>query len=612
MRIRLLDERTIRQIAAGEVVERPASVVKELVENCLDAGAKAISVRLSDGGREGIVVVDDGCGMDGTDLPLAFERHATSKITTFDDLQRCSSFGFRGEALPSIAAVATVRCVSRPHDASGAQEVVVGPDGVNAGPRPAAGERGTTIEVQQIFAHTPVRRKGLRSPQAERARCLAVLQEAALVHETVHFRLLEGEKELLNVPPHRSAKELLPLLFGPNVAAAMVPLAASRGTLAVRGWLVPPAHCKGRTQLHIVINRRPVSDRALLRAVTEGYRPLLERGRYPAGVLFVTLPPQEVDCNVHPAKSEVRLNRHQQVVGSIVLLVREALAQADLVPSYAFPAPAAAPSKTYALPRARFFGPSEPMEALQPDAQGRIHWEGLGGPLGQTQVTLAAHQAVFEPEGPAVPSVATVERPKDGAPGLPLRVRILGQVNRTYLLGETDGGVVLIDQHAAHEKVTFERLLRHTSTAPLPDQRLLSPLLLHTDAAVAAAVHEHLTPLRHLGFEVEPFGPTTFRIHSMPAILEGMLASEDVLVVVQELATLGRSELSVQQLHEVLHERACRSSVRGGDPLELPQARRLVEELFAAKAPYTCPHGRPTILTLGFDELERQFGRKGR
>lgn len=614
--IRRLDDQLVNRIAAGEVVERPASVVKELVENALDAGARRIRVELVDGGKERIRVLDDGLGVPADQLPLVFERHATSKIQGPGDLEAITSLGFRGEALPSIAAVARVRFRSRPRGAvEGA--VISWEGGRFQAIAPAGGPEGTEVEVEDLFFNTPARLRFLKTTATERRRAVAVVTEMALAYPEVAFELWVEGRETLRTPGDGDPREAVAAVFGRETARRLLELAAEGGGVALTAFLGPPAMARmDRGGQHLFVNRRWVQGSPLNSAVERGYQGLLMTRQHPFFILKLTLDPAEVDVNVHPAKTEVRLRRERELYGLVVRVVRERLAGADL-------------GRRLVVPSAEPGGGGE---------AGRGSYETGRLFPGEVQDAPLARAEAFRPEpGEAAevaaasesPSLAVPERPALSAvpQGAPLGAaedilppdetegfrralracRTLGQLGRTYVVAEGEDGLWLIDQHAAHERILFDRLRQGGQEPPV--QNLLVPVELELGPERFEVLWEGREELARLGFVLEPFGLHSLRVLALPAHLAGLATGGRLEAAVEELLELWRNE-GRRRPDRVLALLACKAAVKAGDPLTLEQMDRLLEDLAATEAPFTCPHGRPTTLSHPWSDLERRFGRR--
>ncbi len=564
------------QIAAGEVVERPASVVKELVENALDAGARHVAVQLAAGGLDAIVVADDGEGMTAEDAVVAFARHATSKLARAEDLLAVTTLGFRGEALPSIAAVARVRVVTRRHDASAA--AVVEADGAGARAAGIAGASpGTTVEVRALFGATPARRKFLRAPATELGHVVDALTRLAVASPTVGFRLEHDGRELLAFPPVRDLRQRLAQVLGRARGAALVAVEATGGRCVLGGFLAPPTEHLASARLlwtYVSIGGgtpRWVRDRLLMRAVLDGYESLLMRGRYPVAMLFLDLEPGEVDVNVHPAKLEVRFHHSTAVHQLIAPTVRGRLAAA-LAPTR--PAAATAGEGTPAYGTA-----AEPVPTMP-----------------------------FARPGPTTP---TPETPGLWAP-VPQgfrALRFVGQIFDGYLLCEGEGRVVLIDQHAAHERVVFERLRADRLAGGVARDRLLVPETVELPAAHAAALAEHADALAAAGLEGEPFGGDTFLLRTVPHLLRGKDVGALLRAIAGELVDEGASAGAERAVDAALATVACHSVVRVGQHLDPAQVQALLASMDGVAVAAHCPHGRPVAAELSRVQLETLFRR---
>jgi DNA mismatch repair protein MutL len=550
--IRVLSPQVADTIAAGEVVERPAAVVKELVENALDAGSRRVSVEVRGAGRTLIRVADDGAGIPAGELRLAFQRHATSKVASLDDLAAITSLGFRGEALASVAAVADVECRSgggRVRLRAG--EVVEEGAGI---PVP-----GAVVEVRDLFANTPARLKFLKSEATETAACVRAVQSYALLYPEVRFELTVSGRSALRTSGDGDARAAAAAVLGAAVAADLLAVEGD----GVRGLVSQPRLSRGnRDAILLAVNRRPAASRSLLYAIEECYVGSLERGRYPVAVLDLAVDPHAVDVNVHPTKREVRFHAERALFADVQRAVRGALTGS---------------------------GPYQLRAAGAPAAVREWHEPRL-------------HVAPAELAPPALPAPAAPASPAFDSP-----LRPLGQVVEGYLVAECEEGVVLVDQHAAHERVLYNRFLARLESRSLaaPSQALLLPETVELDPAQVAAAGDHRERLRALGFEVEDFGPRTLRVTAAPAETPSDRATDALREL---LTTLAGSRVDAA-LSEAAASLACHSAVRFGDRLEPVEQRRLLAELEVADQSITCPHGRPTRLVLSWQELKRHFRR---
>ncbi len=580
MPIRILAPQEAAKIAAGEVIERPASVVKELIENALDAGARQVAVEVREGGLALIRVADDGCGIEPGELRLAFERHATSKVASEDDLWRIATLGFRGEALPSIAAAGDVELISRvPGNDVGARIKLR--DGAVVEEGSGASPTGTVLTVRRLFSSQPARLKFVRAPGSESSHVSAAVMHYALAYPEVRFTLVVDGRTTLQTTGAGDLVDALAAVYGTEVAAAAIAVdapAANEGEPGVRGVVVEPRLHRARNYIGVYVNRRWVKNRALTFAVEEAYQGMLPVGRHPVAVLDIRVPPDEVDVNVHPTKAEVRLRREREVFAVLQRAVRRVLSERAPVPatsaaiwSGAQPSGAAAPLvlRTPAI------------QPRLPDAPGR--------------------------GGDAPPATdAGVTRAGDGPSGLPV-LRAVGQVGNTYIIAEGPEGMYLLDQHAAHERVLYERCLAAARAGRPEVQGLLEPLTLELGAAHRAMVEEHRDAFERLGFDIEHFGDAAYVVRTVPASLAG---GDVAAAIVELLDRTRRDDAPEEWSHRVAASLACHAAVRAGMTMGEAEQRELLRLLEAAESPRTCPHGRPTMLHLTSDAIAREFRRR--
>lgn len=579
-RIVILDDITAGRIAAGEVVERPASVVKELVENALDAGATRIEVALEDGGRALVRVADNGEGMAPEDAGTAFERHATSKLRQAEDLDRLTSFGFRGEALPSIGAVSRLRLLTCPPEATAGTEVVY-EGGTLLSHRPGAARPGTTVWVRDLFFNTPARREAMRSAAAETARAAEVLATLALAAPRVALQIVIDGREAWSTPGSGSLRDAVASIFGAGQVRESAPIEWEGSGVRVTGLAGLPAAARrdGKRQ-YLVCNGRPINPHLMCKAVDEAYRGLLEVGRTPVFVIELTLPPETVDVNIHPAKTYVRFRDHGLVHRAVLVALRQALAGSDLFDG-------------------RLAGLGHPRPGASADAGATSRGPVGGWPL------FAAEAAASSALGP---QVAT------DPDGLPARLEPLGQLGGLFIIARSADALYLVDQHAAHERVIYDRLLREVEGADgaQPAQVLAVGETLELGPGEADLLHRRLGSLRRMGFEIEPFGGRTALIRAVPAVLAGAPAARllgDFLVQLAEDGGRGGPAALGELTHTVRVMAACRAALKGGESLGREEMHRLLEDLRASAEPRTCPHGRPTFLRYRLGDLRRAFGR---
>lgn len=577
-RIRVLDTGTAARIAAGEVIERPASVVKELVENSLDAGATRIAVELVDGGRRLIRVTDNGCGIPRESVPLLFRRHATSKIASLDDLDRLASYGFRGEALASIAAVADVVLMTRAAgDGTGTRVEVTG--GAAGAPCEAAAPPGTVVEVRDLFSGIPARRKHQKSASVEAGRAAAVVTRCAIARPEVAFSLHQNGTETFHSPGNGQLADLMAILYGPQRARGFVrfgsePRTEQGAVVKVSGLAAPPDFSRaGTEEVSLFVNGRWVASRALLQAVRDGYGTLLPKGRQPVAVVFVEVPPGTVDANVHPAKTEVRLADEDSVVEHLAATLRQALAGADLIPS-----------------------------------EERQTSTGTTG-TGAVREAAAQYSPVVKSRMNAGQETLSVEEalPVSGRAPTPVpAMKLIGQVHDTYIIAETEEGMLVLDQHAAHERILFERASREKGR--WARQELIEAVHIHLTPSEKSAVEAMLPMLEEAGFALEPAGRSDWAVRTVPSLVGRLMSRDEVHDVFADLLMEGRIR-EPEFKDKLLATIACRAAIKAGDPKANEALKRVVEELYRCEQPFTCPHGRPTIILVTLRELERRFKR---
>lgn len=599
--IRPLDEAAINRIAAGEVVERPASAVKELVENALDAGARRIAVDYAAGGKVLIRVTDDGCGMTADDLPLAVARHATSKIDG-SDLLNIRSFGFRGEALASLGAVGRLTITSRVEGDDGAQITVAG--GRLSGPRPAAAQKGTVIELRDLFYATPARLKFLRSDRAEAQAIAEVVRRLAMAEPSVGFTLsevAEGEapRVIFRADPQSgdffdALHGRLTGILGAEFTANALKIDIERDGLHLTGYAALPTYSRGSSvQQFVFVNGRPVLDRMLLGALRVAYFDFLSRDRHPAAVLNLICDPERVDVNVHPAKSEVRFREPEAARSLIITGLRTALSGAG------HRASTTVADATLAA-----------MRPETPDFAPRVYQ--MDRPSQATFARAATWQAP-DPAGFAEMPQARVEpaeervQPDDAA--FPLGAA-KAQLHGNYIVAQTARGMVIVDQHAAHERLVYERLKRQMSETGVKAQALLIPEIVELSATDASRLLEHAGALAGLGLSIEPFGGGAVAVRETPAILGTVSAAALLRDVLDELADLGRSDSLQAKIEAILSRMACHGSVRSGRQLRPDEMNALLREMEATPHSGQCNHGRPTYVELQLHDIERLFGRR--
>lgn len=602
MPIRILPTDVANKIAAGEVVERPASVVKELVENAVDAAAKTIRVEIRQGGRQLIRIMDDGGGIPADELPVAFSRHATSKLNSIEELSRVTTLGFRGEALASIAAVSRLTCVSRPAAQTAATRIRL-EGGHEAEVGSAGAPAGTTISVENLFYNVPARLKFLKAESTEAGHIYRVVSHYALAYPHIRFSLQSNNRTAFQTTGSGKLLDALVAVFGLDAAREMLPVGAvdDKGDEAIEndeirpdgslkprvyGYVgTPSLHRGARDQIIFFVNKRWIQDRSLNQAVIQAYHTFLPVGRFPVAVLNIELEPTEVDVNVHPTKAEVKFQEPRQLFSAVQKAVRGVvMAQA---PVASFQSAGGASS----------------------GASGSSQWQSAFGQGGHSRAELT--QFGLEVQRPFDLETAEGERPLMAAPtptdSMPM-MRVIGQVQQMYIIAEGPDGLYLIDQHAAHERIMYEKLAAQKAEQAVARQQLLEPVTLELTLAQAAIVEAERDALTEAGFDLEPFGGQTYRLRAMPEILGQTEPGKAMLNILDEMAD-GAIPLA-KEVHEKIAIIVCkRASIKGGQILSPEEMRELVRQLEATTAPRTCPHGRPTMIHLSLSELGRQFGR---
>lgn len=663
--IHMLSEDVWNRIAAGEVVERPASVVKELVENALDAGAKQIRISIEDAGRKLIAVQDNGCGMDEDDAMLCFESHATSKIRNEEDIFAIQSFGFRGEAIPSIASVSKMSIRTRKRDnASGFEVVVHGGKAIAANPAGCA--PGTEVMIRDLFYNLPARKKFLKSASTEERHIVECITNIALANPGTSFELRIDGRVVISAP---SCGDLLPRireLFGKSCADALIPIPMSNveAPIRIHGFISTRDYTKAtRGEQRVFVNSRPVESPSVFRGIRDGYGPILDRGRYPVAILFLTMEPGAVDVNVHPAKREVRFRDDFAVIAAVRSAVTAALRQAD--PVIPQPVPVIPQHPDQPLDRSKISG-TDTIRSLYPDfkpdavspvsmgldggttelemimKQALVEYQVSLPTAGTTGLTtlgeLANRQTVQDENTGALPpgqpgSYFTLQQertpeplqqpdvlpfPPDGDKPFPKTVmteeqmlfkaydlKILGIMENSYIVAAISNGLVLIDQHAAHERVLYEKILKRTDGSL--SQRLLFPITLELSRADMHFVCRNLEGFESAGFEIDPFGELTVKLNAIPAALPQDNAGGVFSDMLSRLTERG----SAQQLQtHAIATAACKAAVKAHDKLTLEECEALIQDLAECELPFSCPHGRPTVLNISLNEIEHRFGRK--
>lgn len=609
MTIHILSPEVANQIAAGEVVERPASAVKELIENSLDAGATDIRVEVREGGRRLIRVQDDGCGIPAAEAALAFERHATSKIMSADDLSHITTLGFRGEALASIASVAQVTLLTRTR-AEAAGALIRMAEGREIERSVHGAPPGTSVTVEHLFANVPARLKFLKQPATEAAHIQQIVTRYALAYPERRFGLVSDGKLVFQSSGSGKPRDVLVKVYGLEMAREMLPLADGRWQMAdgesqggirdfddspqpsaishtpsaisVGGYTGAPAlHRGNRGYITLFVNRRWFQDTSVAYAVIQAYHTLLPVGRYPVAVIFIEMPPEDVDVNVHPTKAEVRFRESGAIFSAVQRAVRRALTEHAPIPQVGL-------------------GPA-PTAAAGPQMLGGEGW------AERRDALLAAGQSRLLPSAGLNDAAPRPAAGRDPAALLPL-LRVVGQLGATYIIAEGPDGLYLIDQHAAHERILYEQMLTEQAGSRLAVQPLLEPLLLDLNAEQAAVTAEELETLNQLGVAIAPFGGSSYLVRALPALLSRDDPAAALAEIIDGLAA--HTDLVASTREARLVTLICkRAAIKGNTPMNLAEMQELVRRLEACRSPRTCPHGRPTMIYLSNSDLARQFGR---
>ena len=599
MPIHVLAPDVADKIAAGEVVERPASVVKELIENSLDAGATDIRVEISGGGKRLIRVIDNGCGIPADEALLAFQRHATSKIRSADELEHIATLGFRGEALAAISAVSKTTLISRTADAPTGVEIklegsrVISERAIGAPP-------GVSISVEHLFWNTPARKKFLRTDATEAGHISKIVTRYALAYPEVRFSYVTQGRLSFQTPGTGDRMAALVKVYGPDIAGQMLEVAAlddpATPGIFVSGFVSAPSlHRGNRSYIELFVNRRYIQDRNLTFAVIQAYHTLLMTGRYPVAALFIEMPPELVDVNVHPTKAEVRFREASTVFRAVQRAVHRALqGQAPITRELQTPSHPDDYRNQWAARRQALVqaGQSE-------SAPGQLAMDIYRRTLAGEETPLVGQENVAPPSSPAEPTAG------DRLPPL----RPVGQIAATYLIAEGPDGMYLIDQHAAHERILFERIMK-AEQQPIAKQQLLQPLTIELGTQLAGLIADHIETLNRSGFEIEPFGEGSYLLRAIPAFM----GDQDPQRLLEEVAAglAERSDLVGKAREEAIVTMICkRLAIKGGQVLSVTEQRELLRQLEQCENPRTCPHGRPTMLHLSAAALEKQFGRLG-
>ena len=601
-RIHLLPEDVASQVAAGEVIERPASVVKELVENSIDAGSSKIEVMIRRGGVSTITVTDNGIGMDRDDALLCLERHATSKIRSGHDLAAISTLGFRGEALPSIASISRFRLATRERAALAGTEVLVNGGKIET-VRDGGDAPGTQIEVRSLFYNLPARRKFLRSENTESSHVEQQLHLQAIGHPHIGFVYVNDERTVYQLPAAANLIDRIRDLGGAALAEQLLEIpATTTGGISLRGFIGKPGVSRStRSQQIVFINGRAVENTTVHYALREGYHTALMKGQYPVTYLFIDMDPAAVDVNVHPAKREVRFRDPSSVKEAIVETIRKTIETGRGDWSRTF-SPAAPPQPSIApIPE------TLPLIEAREQVSLRRDWASL--PLTSAAAAPAAPPSIPDAARAPAPAASSSPQVKTAASDAK-NFRILGVLGKLYVLMENESGLVLVDQHAAHERILFEELRRRMEDQGVPSQRLLIPLTIQVSPRDHDWIMQNTATLQKMGIAIEQFGAGTFKIDALPQFIRTPDPLQLVRDIIDELRQTSVQTSKLRLGEDVIATTVCRAAVKANDYLREPELVRLIQDLLACDLPYCCPHGRPTMIQISYTELEKKFGRK--
>ena len=599
-RIRLLPDAVASQVAAGEVVERPASVVKELIENSVDAGARKIDVMIRRGGISLVRVVDDGCGMDRDDALLSLERHATSKIRSAADLQTVGTLGFRGEALPSIASVSRFRLTTRERNALAGTEIVVNGGKIDI-VRDGGEAPGTQVEVRSLFFNVPARRKFLRSENTESRNIEHQIHLQAIGHPQIAFTLLRDDRLVFQLPATTTLGDRIRDLYGAELLERLIQLhGVAPRKIQIAGFIGQAGLSRQtRTQQLIFVSGRAIESGLITSAIREGYHTALMKGQYPVTFLFLDLDPATVDVNVHPSKREVRFRDPGAVREAVARCIQQTLERGRTEWQQKFRAPTVVPS---------IVGTASAL----PQISATITPREL--PQLEREFALRGQKTVEPPIGrrEKMPISSQENLTQDRARSTPVQqqFQIIGVLNKLYVLMENANGLVLVDQHAAHERILFEELRRRMEEQGVPSQKLLLSQIFELPPRDADWVERNMPILQKMGIGIESFGPNTFKIDSLPAFLNVSDPAQFMRKVIDDLKSASSSSSEMRLGEDMIAKTVCRHAVKANDPLRYPEVEKLIRDLLDCDLPYCCPHGRPTMIQISLVELEKKFGRK--
>ena len=604
MAIQILDQDTINQIAAGEVVERPASVVKELMENAIDAGATAVTVEIRQGGIGFIRITDNGCGIPKEELPLAFLRHSTSKIHSAADLLTVASLGFRGEALSSIAAVSQVELITKTTDSlTGSRYRIEG--GEEKGLEEVGAPEGTTFISRNLFFNTPARRKFLKTETTEAGHVADLVEKIALSHPEISIRLIVNNQNRLHTSGNHNLKDIIYTIYGREIAGSLLSVSEEREGMRISGFIGKPVIARGNRNFeNYFINGRYIKSRLISKAIEDGYKSYMMQHKYPFTLLHFTIEPELIDVNVHPSKMELRFKDGETVYQMVYHAVTSALSGKELIPTASLPEPRV---------------PNQPEISNQPESQSQPEVPGRPEPFEKKR--MEAMGIVKEPPSPygkepPVPPSAEEKKEEqlelfDGrllSEEARKRHRLIGQVFDTYWLVEYDGSLYIIDQHAAHEKVLFEQNFASLKSREYTSQYISPPIILSLSMREAELLNRSIDVFRQVGFEIEPFGGSEFAVRAVPGNLLSLAKKELLMEMIDSLSEEG-GRIAPESVYDRIATMSCKAAVKGNTNLSFVEADQLIDSLLKLENPYQCPHGRPTIISISKYEMEKKFKR---
>ncbi len=600
--IKILDERVISQIAAGEVIERPASVVKELVENSIDAESTEIIIDVKDGGKRSIRVMDNGIGMNKEDAVLAFERHSTSKITKIDDLETLRTLGFRGEALASIGAVAKVKLITKPRGSStpSGTEVRVESSKIKD-VKDIGSKEGTSVLIEDLFYNLPARKKYLKTTRTELSKITDIVTRYALKYPEISFRLIHDEMMLMSTPKTRNDLDNIVYIYGKRLAKELLPLDYEDEYLKIRGFISKPAITRSlASHQNLFVNGRFITSRFLSSAIRDGYHNLIMKNRFPIVILSLEIDQRDVDVNIHPTKMQVRFNDDKKVYNSLSKAVKNTLEKGMLIPSMV-----TAESRTSDILSLQT--PSEEVRRTH-----NLKDDGIvSTPIVESHIQSSIDEShvSFQDEEGKEKETMTFEDIELREAEIS-RIVPIGQLMNTYIIAQGDENMLVIDQHAAHERVVFEKLMNEVKEDKKECQELLVPLTLELSPGDKDILLQNLEFLDIIGFKIEPFGGNTFNIRALPVVLGHMDDKSAIFDVIDDLVQIGKTKHKDSFKEKILAVVACHSAIRAGEELSRKEMMNLIRELYNTKNPFSCPHGRPSILSMSKRDIEKKFKRR--